>query len=131
MALLAKNLMRSETGRAFMAVRDMDVAAERDRHSDDEDQAAGVRDQLVLLRRRRRAVRVSPTSVRSSPRRSYSTYRFRILFMVIIGGVGSILGCFLGAAFITLLPIFLNLASDFVAHTFDIEISHAASRTSS
>ena len=27
MALLAKNLMRSETGRAFMAVRDMDVAA--------------------------------------------------------------------------------------------------------
>src|SRR5512134_1027131 len=28
MALLAKNLMRSETGRAFMAVRDMDVAAE-------------------------------------------------------------------------------------------------------
>ena len=33
---------------------------------------------------------------------------FRILFMVIIGGVGSILGSFLGAAFITLLPIFLN-----------------------
>src|SRR2546423_8304094 len=27
MALAAKNLMRSETGRAFMAVRDMDVAA--------------------------------------------------------------------------------------------------------
>src|SRR5262245_37703948 len=27
MALLAKNLMRSDTGRAFMAVRDMDVAA--------------------------------------------------------------------------------------------------------
>jgi branched-chain amino acid transport system permease protein len=33
---------------------------------------------------------------------------FNILFMVIIGGLGSILGCFLGAAFITLLPIFLN-----------------------
>ena len=28
--------------------------------------------------------------------------------MVIIGGLGSILGCFLGAAFITLVPIFLN-----------------------
>ena len=33
---------------------------------------------------------------------------FSILFMIIIGGLGSILGCFLGAAFITLLPIFLN-----------------------
>ena len=33
---------------------------------------------------------------------------FRILFMVIIGGAGSILGSFLGAAFIVLLPIFLN-----------------------
>ena len=31
--------------------------------------------------------------------------------MVIIGGVGSILGSFLGAAFITLLPIFLNTLS--------------------
>ncbi len=29
--------------------------------------------------------------------------------MVIIGGVGSILGSFLGAAFIVLLPIFLNM----------------------
>jgi len=28
--------------------------------------------------------------------------------MIIIGGLGSILGCFLGAAFITLLPLFLN-----------------------
>ena len=50
---------------------------------------------------------------------------FRILFMVIIGGVGSIMGSFIGAAFITLLPIFLNLATEIVAHTFDIEISHA------
>jgi branched-chain amino acid transport system permease protein len=35
---------------------------------------------------------------------------FRILFMIIIGGVGSILGSFLGAAFILLLPIFLDNA---------------------
>jgi len=33
---------------------------------------------------------------------------FQILFMVIIGGLGSILGSFLGAAFITLLPLFLD-----------------------
>jgi branched-chain amino acid transport system permease protein len=35
---------------------------------------------------------------------------FRILFMVIIGGMGSILGSFLGAAFIVLMPIVLNVA---------------------
>jgi branched-chain amino acid transport system permease protein len=34
---------------------------------------------------------------------------FRILFMIIIGGVGTILGCFLGAGFILLLPIFLSV----------------------
>jgi branched-chain amino acid transport system permease protein len=33
---------------------------------------------------------------------------FELLFMVVIGGIGSILGAFLGAAFITILPIFLN-----------------------
>src|SRR6266550_899452 len=40
---------------------------------------------------------------------------FRVLFMVIIGGAGSILGSFLGAAFIVLLPIFLNT----VAHPLE------------
>ena len=33
---------------------------------------------------------------------------FQILFMIIIGGLGSILGSFLGAGFIVLLPIALN-----------------------
>src|SRR5262249_7224308 len=33
---------------------------------------------------------------------------FLVLFMVIIGGLGSILGSFLGAAFIVLVPIFLT-----------------------
>src|SRR3546814_11496944 len=33
---------------------------------------------------------------------------FQILFMVIIGGLGSILGSFLGAAFIVLTPIVLH-----------------------
>jgi branched-chain amino acid transport system permease protein len=34
---------------------------------------------------------------------------FKILFMIIIGGVGSIVGAFLGAAFIVLLPIALDV----------------------
>jgi branched-chain amino acid transport system permease protein len=50
---------------------------------------------------------------------------FRILFMVIVGGVGSILGSFLGAAFITLLPIFLSLVSGGISDLFDVEFSHA------
>ncbi len=33
---------------------------------------------------------------------------FQLLFMVIIGGLGSIMGSFFGAAFIVILPIFLN-----------------------
>ena len=33
---------------------------------------------------------------------------FQILFMVIIGGLGTVMGAFLGAAFITLFPLFLN-----------------------
>src|SRR5205823_12605251 len=41
---------------------------------------------------------------------------FRVLFMVIIGGAGSILGSFLGAAFIVLLPIFLNT----IAHPLEL-----------
>ena len=41
---------------------------------------------------------------------------FQILFIVIIGGLGSLLGAFLGAAFIVLLPILLgNLASTFLS----------------
>jgi branched-chain amino acid transport system permease protein len=48
---------------------------------------------------------------------------FKILFMIIIGGVGSIMGSFLGAAFIVLLPIFLDnfvpmLLGDLVSASF-------------
>jgi branched-chain amino acid transport system permease protein len=50
---------------------------------------------------------------------------FRVLFMVIIGGMGSILGCFLGAGFITLFPIFVNLATGWVSHVLGVEFSHA------
>jgi branched-chain amino acid transport system permease protein len=45
--------------------------------------------------------------------------------MIIIGGVGSILGSFLGAAFITMFPIFLNLASKAVESALGLEMSHA------
>ncbi len=124
MALAAKNLMRSETGRAFMAVRDMDVAAA----------VIGIR----MMHTKLLAFAISSfyCGVAGAlyvfcylgtvePEAFTLDLSFRILFMIIIGGVGSILGSFLGAAFIVLFPTFLNLATEWVSHTFSMEISHA------
>ena len=124
MALAAKNLMRSETGRAFMAVRDMDVAAE----------VIGIR----MMQTKLLAFAISSfyCGVAGAlyaicylgtvePEAFNLDLSFRVLFMVIIGGVGSILGSFLGAAFITLLPTFLNVLSGGISHLLGIEISHA------
>src|SRR6266404_5204294 len=124
MALAAKNLMRSETGRAFMAVRDMDVAAS----------VIGI----PMMRTKLLAFAISSfycgvagalhafCYLGTVEPEAYSLdLSFRILFMIIIGGVGSILGAFLGAAFITLFPIFLSLASSWVNDFLGVEISHA------
>ncbi|QID19090.1 branched-chain amino acid ABC transporter permease [Nitrogeniibacter mangrovi] len=107
MALLAKNMVRSTTGRMWMAVRDMDVAAE----------VIGIR----LMRTKLLAFAVSSfyCGVAGAlyayayigtvePEGFNLDLSFKILFMIIIGGVGSIMGSFLGAAFIVLLPIFLD-----------------------
>ncbi|MBI4755872.1 MAG: branched-chain amino acid ABC transporter permease [Betaproteobacteria bacterium] len=110
MAMLAKNLVRSSTGRAWMAVRDMDVAAE----------VIGIR----LMHTKLLAFAVSSfyCGVAGAlyayaylgtvePEGFNLDMSFRVLFMIIIGGVGSILGSFLGAAFIVLAPIFLNVTA--------------------
>jgi branched-chain amino acid transport system permease protein len=108
-ALMAKNMMRSSTGRSLMAIRDMDVAAE----------VIGIR----ILRTKMLAFGISSFYIGVAGALYAYTYigtvepdgfnldlSFRILFMIIIGGLGSILGSFLGSAFIILLPIFLNVA---------------------
>jgi branched-chain amino acid transport system permease protein len=109
LALAAKGLVRGRIGRSWMAIRDMDVAAE----------IIGIRPlQTKLL-----AFALSSfycgiagamwafiytSAVEAS---AFEIDRsFQILFMIIIGGLGSILGSFLGAAFIVLLPIFLENA---------------------
>ena len=124
MALAAKNLMRSETGRAFMAIRDMDVAAS----------VIGI----PMMRTKLLAFAISSfyCGVAGAlyafcylgtvePEAFILDLSFRVLFMVIIGGAGSILGSFLGAGFITLFPIFLNLASKWIENMLGIEMSHA------
>ena len=106
-ALLAKNLVRSTIGREWMAIRDMDVAAA----------VIGIRPVYAKLT----AFAVSSFIVGvagalwgfvhlgSWEPAAFSIDRsFQLLFMVIIGGLGSIMGSFFGAAFIVVLPIALN-----------------------
>jgi branched-chain amino acid transport system permease protein len=108
-ALLAKNLVRSAIGREWMAIRDMDVAAA----------VIGIRPVYAKLT----AFAVSSFIVGvagalwgfvhlgSWEPAAFSIDRsFQLLFMVIIGGLGSIMGSFFGAAFIVILPILLNQA---------------------
>jgi branched-chain amino acid transport system permease protein len=121
MALLAKNMIRSNVGRSWMAVRDMDVAAE----------VIGFR----LMRTKLLAFAVSSfyCGVAGAlyayaylgtvePEAYNLDLSFRILFMIIIGGVGSVLGSFLGAAFIVLLPVVLNV----LAHSLALPTSVAS-----
>ncbi|HUP09431.1 MAG TPA: branched-chain amino acid ABC transporter permease [Caldimonas sp.] len=106
-ALLAKNIVRSHLGREWMAIRDMDVAAE----------VIGIRPVHAKLT----AFAVSSFVVGvagalwgfvhlgSWEPAAFSIDRsFQLLFMIIIGGLGSIMGSFFGAAFIVMLPVLLD-----------------------
>jgi branched-chain amino acid transport system permease protein len=121
MSLLAKNLIRSNVGRSWMAVRDMDVAAE----------VIGFRPMRTKLL----AFAVSSFYCGIAgalyafaylgtvePEAYNLELSFRILFMIIIGGVGSVLGAYLGSAFIVLLPVFLNV----LAHVFGLPTNIAS-----
>jgi branched-chain amino acid transport system permease protein len=109
LAFAGKNLVRGRVGRSWMAIRDMDIAAE----------IIGIRP----LRTKLLAFAVSSFYCGIAgafwafiytggvePLAFDIDRSFQILFMIIIGGLGSILGSFLGAAFIVLLPIFLDNA---------------------
>jgi branched-chain amino acid transport system permease protein len=109
LGLAAKNIVRGHIGRQWMAIRDMDIAAE----------IIGVRPMYAKLS----AFAVSSFLIGvagglwafvylgSWEPAAFSIDRsFQLMFMVIIGGLGSILGSVLGAAFIVLMPIFLNQA---------------------
>ena len=116
-ALIAKNLVRGRVGRSWMAIRDRDIAAE----------IIGVRP----LRTKLLAFAISSFYCGVAGAELVFLYlgsaetlafdialSFLVLFMVIIGGLGSILGSFLGAAFIVLVPIFLTNAP----HTLGISL---------
>ncbi|MEW6529718.1 MAG: branched-chain amino acid ABC transporter permease [Thermodesulfobacteriota bacterium] len=115
MAFFAKNVVRSRIGRAWMSIRDMDVASEIIGISQFRYKMlafavssfyAGVAGGLLV------AFYYGSANIEEF----HLLVSFQILGMVIIGGMGSVLGSFLGAAFIVLLPIFINLGISFVNH---------------
>lgn len=120
-ALIAKNIVRGHVGRSWMAVRDMDIAAE----------IIGIRPfQTKLL-----AFAISSFYcgvagamyvflwLGSAETEAFDIdLSFQVLFMVIIGGLGSILGSFLGAAFIILVPVFLTNVPQMMGFTMAIDL---------
>jgi branched-chain amino acid transport system permease protein len=105
-ALMAKNLVRGHIGRSWMAMRDMDVAA------------AVIGIQPVAAKLSAFAVSSFIVGVAGAlwgfvylgswePAAFSIDRSFQLLFMVIIGGLGSIMGAFFGAAFMVVLPIAL------------------------
>jgi branched-chain amino acid transport system permease protein len=107
LTLVARNLVRSHIGREWMAIRDMDVAAE----------VIGIRPVHAKLT----AFAVSSFYVGVAgalwgfvhlgawePLAFDLNLSLNLLFMIIIGGMGSLLGSYFGAAFIVTLPILLN-----------------------
>ena len=125
MALAAKNMARGNAGRSWMAVRDMDVAAE----------VIGIR----LMRAKLLAFAVSSfycgvagalfayAFLGTVEPEAYSLdLSFRILFMVIIGGVGTVLGSFLGSAFVALLPVLLSVSVRFLDSSLGLHIPESA-----
>ncbi|MDB4987367.1 MAG: transporter permease [Myxococcaceae bacterium] len=104
---MAKNLVRSNVGRSFMAVRDMDTAAA----------VIGI----PLLRTKLLAFTISSFYLGVAgalwafaylgtvePHGFDLNRSFQILFVAIIGGLGSVSGSYLGAAFVVLLPVALD-----------------------
>jgi branched-chain amino acid transport system permease protein len=123
-AWLAKNLVRGAMGREWMAIRDMDVAAA----------VIGIRPMYAKLT----AFAVSSFIVGVAGAMWAFVYlgswepaafdinrSFQLLFMVIIGGLGSVMGSFFGAAFIIILPIFLNQFLPFAGGLVGLTISTA------
>lgn len=106
---VALNLVKSQVGRNWMAIRDMDTAAA----------VIGI----PVARYKHLAFAVSSfylgiagalwafAYLGTASASSFDINRsFQILFIIIIGGMGSIAGNFIGAAFISLLPILLSHA---------------------
>lgn len=115
LAIGARNLARSRTGRSFAAVRDRDMAAE----------IMGVN----LLRTKTLAFVLSSgyagvagalymmLLTRMQPDSMWDIHKsIMLLAIVVIGGVATISGTLIGAAFVTLLPEFLRVVAPYLPY---------------
>jgi len=105
---VARNLVRGRIGRQWMSIRDQDIAAEIN----------GVNPLTAKLS----AFAISSFYIGMAGAMYFAVWKgaaegteaftiivsFDVLFMVIIGGLGSIFGSYIGAAFIVLLPVFFR-----------------------
>ncbi len=120
MTWIASNIIHGRIGRAWMMIRDMDIAAE----------LMGIRPLYAKLS----AFAVSSFYcgvagammvffwLGAAEVESFDiNYSFLILFMVVIGGLGSLVGSFMGAAFIWILPVILRA----VPRSFGLDINAA------
>jgi len=106
------NLMRSSTGRAFVAIRDSEISA----------QSMGI--QLARYKTLSFALSAALAGIGGalyahkiqflSPEQFSIIQSIDLLLMVVIGGLGSIHGAFLGAIFLIVMPQLISLGKDFL-----------------
>ncbi len=109
--LLSINLSQSRIGRALRAIADSEVAA----------RVMGVNARLLKVQIFTVSAVISAiagslyahTMTFVSPASFGFNFSIELVTMVIIGGLGSIYGSFLGAAILTILPEFLRILQDF------------------
>lgn len=116
---LAWNLVTSQVGRNWMAIRDMDTAAA----------VAGI--PIAFNKLASFAISSFIIGIAGAlwafaylgtvDARSFDLDRsFTVLFIIIIGGMGSIAGAFIGSAFVILVPILIsNVSASFFAGAID------------
>ncbi len=116
MTILAKNIVRTKTGRAFVAIRDNYIAAE----------IIGV----DIFRYKLYAFAISSFYAGIAgalwahyltiitPEHFTISVSIEYLAMIIIGGLGSLIGTIYGTIFLIILPEFLRYLSGIIAHTY-------------
>ncbi len=117
MTLIAANVLRGRIGRSWMMIRDMDIAAE----------LMGIKPLNAKLSAFAFSSYYCGVAgalmvffwLGSAEVEAFDiNHSFLILFMVIIGGMGSLTGCFMGAAFIWVLPVILRA----IPSAFDLNL---------
>lgn len=114
MVFVAKNILRSPTGRAMIAIRDSEVAA----------QTMGI--SLAKYKTMAFAISAFFTGIAGclyafkmifiNPESYTILVSIEFLVMIIIGGLGSIHGAIFGTAFVILLPQIIVMTKDYMPH---------------